>query len=72
MSIDHGIHVGGTVNKESAEAVSTGIVYILRAGFESHADQETIRAALDSFQRMAAVENVTISGCNVTGKEVNT
>lgn len=70
--MDKGIHIGSEVNKAAAEAVSTGIIHILRAGFECHSDQDTIRCALLQFAASMKVENVTIQNCHIDGKTVNT
>lgn len=65
--MDTGIRIGGDVSKGTAENVSTGLVHILRAGFESHSDQETIRMALQSFSAAVRVENVSITNCTIDG-----
>ena len=70
--MDHGIHIGGTVSKDSAQAVSTGLVHIMQAGFDYRMDQETVRCALTQFSHAVKVENVSIRDCNIDAKTVNT
>ena len=70
--MDTGMHITGSVTKETAENVSTGLVHIMRAGFEYHADQATIQQALQQFAAAVKVENITVTGCTFDGKTVNT
>ncbi len=63
-----GLKIGHEVNKQGVSAITQGIVTILK----QHADQETLRTALEIFGRSVTVQNVSIIGCTITGdKTIN-
>lgn len=58
-----GMNIGTVVSKESLEPLVDAIVRIM----EARADQETVRAGLESLSAMARVEGVTIQNCVING-----
>lgn len=57
------MNIGTVVSKESLEPLVDAIVRIM----EARADQETVRAGLESLSAMARVEGVTIQNCVING-----
>ena len=69
--MDTGIFITSGINKESAEAASTGIVHILRAGFEAHVDSLTMQAALKAFtEAVGANSHNSVNNCSFNTKEI--
>jgi hypothetical protein len=64
------IKIGNEISDKSAANVRKTIESILRIGFQTHADQETIREALHCMTAAFKVENVTLTGCNINGDKV--
>lgn len=63
------IHIDGKVDKGTVENIAEGIVGIMKAGFETHADQETIRHAINMFGENVAVSDITIANNVFTSQE---
>lgn len=55
-----GLHID---NNESTDAAANAILAILRTGHDTHADQKTIRLALEALKSCSKVESVQISNC---------
>jgi hypothetical protein len=51
--------------RPSIKEYREGLIAILRAGFQHHSDQETIRKAIDAYEGCLAA-NVTVNGCTIT------
>lgn len=58
-----GMNIGTVVDKESLSALTDSLVRLM----EAKADQKTIREAFRVVERVARVEGMTISHCNITG-----
>lgn len=63
MSETIGIKVEAA-KRESIREYREGIIAILRAGFQTHSDQETIRKAIDAYEGSLA-SYVTVNNCNI-------
>ncbi len=48
------------------KAIAEALTEVLKAGAESHSEQETIRAAIKAVGDIAQVNGVAITGCNFT------
>lgn len=70
--MERGIHIETGPDKERAQAASTAIVHVLRAGFEAHVDSGTMQVALQTLGGLIGSGNYNISNCNFDGKTVNT
>lgn len=53
------LHIGNT--KESIDNAASGVIGVLKAGFDYHADQETVQAALSSLAKLGEVHNVSVT-----------
>ena len=65
------IRIGAEISKETAEQVRKMVETILKVGYQTHMDQETIRAALSAMASAVKVDNTTITGSNIGDKTVN-
>lgn len=64
-----GINIQGPntkVTKESAKALTNGIIKILEAGHQYRADQETIRLALTQLGKLGTAQGNTISNSSIS------
>lgn len=57
---------GGVIPEGAFEEIADAVAVILWSGHESHADQETIRAALTLVKDIARVENVSVTNSTFT------
>lgn len=69
--MDSAIHIGGGGSEPTDPAVLAGaIATVLTAGYESRAEQATIRIALEVLERGSVVATgTTISGCSFVGDQ---
>lgn len=66
----NGLHIGGKIEKETVQHLERLIVNVLKAGFQSRAEQETIRHALSIVGQTLSVGDTTVSGCQITGEKI--
>lgn len=61
------LKIGNDLATENIKGVAAAISEVFKTGFESHVDQETIKAGLDVLVNMTKIENVNISNNNFQG-----
>jgi hypothetical protein len=66
------IKIGCEVSKETGEQVRKMVETIFRVGYQTHMDQDTIRAALASMASAVSVNGTIFNGASVIGdKTIN-
>ena len=64
----YGIYIGANVKKGDDQRMAEAIATVMKASFETHADQKTTRVAIRSLRDAFSVNNTTISGCHLQGR----
>ena len=70
--MDAMIKIGTDSAKADINAVEKAITSILQAGFDSHAEQDTIQVALNVLKDAAGIKNVMITNSVFTNQEKGT
>lgn len=65
--MENGIRIGNELSKESADNIRQLVETTFRVGAETRMEQSTIQVALHMIERVAKVENVTITNSVVKG-----
>lgn len=62
-----GINVGSKISKHNGRHVAKSIASIFKEGRKYSHDQETIRLAIEILGKSVSIDNVSVSGCSITG-----
>ena len=60
--MDAMLHIGNERGAPNHVEIAKAITSVLQAGFHTHAEQDTIRTALQVFTTLGEVKNVSITG----------
>jgi len=69
MSIKTGLRIEASPTPQTVDQIASGLIGILQAGFDAHAEQSTIQVALQAFGRATQAAPTNVTNCNFDGAD---